>query len=167
VATLAFVEIAGSVLGRVTSDESLHFPIVLLSCALVFGVLFVQRVGLQGGIDFGNFDSRAGVFGQAETAAWIVAAGNVWKQGVAAVMTLTLVLSRAQSSLREALARALVAAFTIRFGVMLLTLVVAGGSFWTAMRVMSDLPFSLLFSLCAAFAYAAVTRAQEAAASRA
>ena len=39
------------------------------------------------------------------------------------------------------------AIFAVRVFVLLVMLAVAGGSFWTAMRVMSDLPFALLFGV--------------------
>jgi len=154
VATLGVVDVVGRSLAPL--GEAPRASLVMLLGALVFGLLYVQRIGLQGGIDFGNVDVRAGTFGEALTPLVVVIGSIIFKHALAPLLTLALLLSYLGRPLRESLLEALSAIFALRFFVLLLMLGVAGGSFWTAMRVMGDLPFALLFGLLTTLSWIAV-----------
>ena len=155
IATLGVVDVVSSSLAPLRGVP--RPSLLMLLGTLVFGVLYVQRIGLQGGIDFGNVDVRAGAFGDKTTPLSIVIGATIWKHALAALLTLGVLIAHLERGLRDSLLAVLSTIFAVRFFMLLLMLAVAGGSFWTAMRVMSDLPFALLFGVLTTLLFTAVT----------
>jgi hypothetical protein len=141
VPSLAVAQIVAVALSRSKADERPDFAQQLALATVGFALLYVQRVGLMGAIDIGSVDWGAGGFGDPEAPAWIVGIAIAYKYVLAAVLTLSLLLGGSRT--RDVTARAWLAAFSARAAVMILMLFVCGGSFWTALRVLGDLPFAL------------------------
>ena len=66
----------------------------MLLGTLVFGVLYVQRIGLQGGIDFGNVDVRAGAFGDAMAPLSMIIGATIFKHALAVLLTLGVLIAQ-------------------------------------------------------------------------
>jgi len=110
-------------------------------CAFVFGLLFVQRIGIQGHLDLGSMDWGAGGFGDPHVPAWLVGSALTWKYVLAELLVLGALMAPTPPPLRERLLPALLVMYLARGALLLTMLFVCGNSFWTALRVTSDLPF--------------------------
>jgi hypothetical protein len=118
--------------------------VVLLLATFVFGLLFVQRVGIQGGIDLAGLDQTTAVFGDPATPYWVAGTALIAKYALATLLVVGAALSKLESEARESVLSALVVLYAVRTLALLVMLVVCGGSFWTAQRVIGDLPFAAL-----------------------
>ncbi|MGE0323862.1 MAG: alkaline phosphatase family protein [Polyangiaceae bacterium] len=116
---------------------------LLLAVTFVFGLVFVQRIALTGQLDFGGMDLAAGAFNDPHVPLWVVGAALSWKYILAEVLVVTAFVGRLEASVQRQLLPALVLTYLGRMLVLLLELFFCGGSYWTALRVIGDLPFSL------------------------
>jgi hypothetical protein len=144
VLTVALAETLARSLGKLASPGRPHPSVVLLLATFIFGLLFVQRVGIQGGIDLAGLDQTTAVFGDPATPYWVAGTALIGKYALATLLVLGAALSRLEGEARESLLSALVVVYAVRTLTLLVMLVVCGGSFWTAQRVIGDLPFALL-----------------------
>ncbi len=131
---------------------------LLLAAAFVFGLLFVQRMAIQGNLDFTGLDLAAGAFRDPNPPLAAVAAAIGWKYILAELLVLVAFVSRLDHEARRALLPALVVMYLMRWVALLLQLYFCHGSYWTALRVISDMPFSLTGLLVAALTWWGVTR---------
>jgi hypothetical protein len=155
VLTLAVADgVASTLASDVSISQRPRPSLVLLLATFLFGLLFVQRVGIQGGIDLAGIDQVTAVFGDAQTPYWVAASALVYKYALAAVLVLGAVLGSIGKPLRQAVLRALVVIYLARTVALLVMLVVCGSSFWTAQRVLGDQPFALLGAMCVALTWA-------------
>lgn len=132
------------------------YDLVLATC-FVFGLLFVQRMGIQGDLDFGGMDLAAGAFNDPNVPLWVVTSALSWKYILAEMLVILAFLGRLDSSSKRALLPALVITYLVRVVALLMLLFFCGGSFWTALRVLSDLPFGLTGLLAVALSWVGIS----------
>lgn len=137
---------ASRALARASWPEAPQTRLVALLPLVTFGfaLAFLQRVAITGNLDIGSLDYRAGGFGDPNVAAWVIAAALVHKYALPLLVTWLLLTRRLKAELSGALALGLVVAQTGRIAVIVLMLFFCGDSYWTALRVLSELPFALL-----------------------
>ncbi|HYQ18156.1 MAG TPA: hypothetical protein VEQ58_20420, partial [Polyangiaceae bacterium] len=122
----------------------------LLAIGVLFCVLFLVRLGVSAGLDALSLDFAAGAFGDKHVSASWVTFAVIWKYVLISVALAVLGLSALPRALAARSAVALITICVCRAAVLLGMLQCSQGSFWTAMRVMSDLPFALLYTVSAA-----------------
>jgi hypothetical protein len=130
----------------------------LIALGVLFCVLFLVRLGVSAGLDPLALDFGAGAFGDKHVpAAWITFA-VIWKYVLVALLLMLAFLRGTPRAVAERITLGMVAIGLCRAAVLLGMMQCSQGSFWTAMRVMSDLPFALLFALSAALLLPWATR---------
>jgi hypothetical protein len=155
VASLVVGDVVGTALTRTTpSRGELGVAERLLLVAFIFGAIYVQRIGITGALDFGAMDWGAAGFRDAHVPAVVVGLALGYKYLLGALLLLGTIVPRLDRSPRQALLGALVVTFSARTVVLLLMLFSCGTSFWTALRVVGDLPFPLIAAVAAAGAWA-------------
>ena len=112
----------------------------------MFCLISVQRLSLQGTQDFGGMDLGAGGFGDVNVPAALVGVILGYKYALAAALLLLAVLGPLAPAEAKATLSYLFAVFLLRATALLGMLFVAGGSYWTGLRVLGELPFALLFA---------------------
>lgn len=129
----------------------------------VFCLILLQRLALQGTQDFGGMDLGAGGFGDVNVPAALVGVFLGYKHALCAALALLCVLGPLPPREVKSTLSLLFAAFLLRAAALLAMLFVAGGSYWTGLRVLGELPFALLFAAVVLGCLAAVgVRAQSA-----
>jgi hypothetical protein len=158
VVTIAIAQAVGEALAQGRREQPARHGLTqtLLLAAFAFGLIYVQRVAIQGGLDFGGMDFGAAGFGDPHVPAWLVGSALGWKYALAAALALGALFARLDPTERERLASALVAVYLGRTAIMVLMLFICGSSFWTALRVLGDIPFALLGTSLAALLWLAV-----------
>ncbi|MBI3203080.1 MAG: alkaline phosphatase family protein [Myxococcales bacterium] len=130
-----------------------------LITTFVFGLAFVQRIGIQGAIDFGSMDFGVAGFGDPHVPAWVVGGAL----GLKYLLGLWLVLGAVSSELgREHTPRVLQTVFLVflaRTVVVSVMFLIAGSSYWTGFRLIGDLPFAMLWVVAAGVAWVVYSRA--------
>ncbi len=116
---------------------------MLLGVSFVFGLIFVQRIGLTGQLDFGGMDLAAGAFNDSHVPLWVVGSALTWKYILAEILVVTAFVGRVDVHSQRQLLPGLILAYIGRMLALLLQLFFCGSSYWTALRVIGDLPFSL------------------------
>jgi hypothetical protein len=141
-ATLAWL--VGGALGR--QERPLTTTDILLLALLGLSLVCALRVGQQNGLDFGGMDWGAGAFGDANVPAWLIGCALGYKYLAAGGIVVLGFSRKLGSAERWRLARALTLTWTARAVALSAMFVVAGNSFWTAMRVIGELPAALAFT---------------------
>jgi hypothetical protein len=155
-ATALIADVVGQRVARRCKDEEPRPALVLAIVGFAFSLAYVQRIGIQSGIDFATIDWSAGSFDSQQVGYVRIAGANLTKHGLARAAVLLACLVPLSSAYRIAVARGLVVVELGRAFVMLSMLMVGRASFWTAINVLSELPHALLGSLLAAVACALV-----------
>lgn len=124
----------------------------LIALGVLFCVIFLVRLGISQGLDVLSLDFGAGAFGDRHVPAWWVAFAVIWKYVLVTLLLLFAVLRGLPPHVAQRTAVALIAIGVTRAAVLLGMMQCSQGSFWTTMRVLSDLPFALLFAVAAALA---------------
>lgn len=159
--TLWVADAAGAAFARhrIARGEAgpLRFPDLLLSTTFLFGLVFVQRIGIQGALDFGSMDWGAAGFGDAHVSPLTVGLALSTKYALGLALVLGVFASELGRQAVVGLLAASFLAFTARAVVLTAMFLVAGQSFWTGLRVLGDLPFALLWSLAAGLAWVAAS----------
>jgi hypothetical protein len=124
--------------------------VVLVIVSLAFAWCYVQRIGVQLGIDFTQFDWGAAGFREGDVSNTRVGAGLVYKHGLARGALLFALLAPLAPVLRAWVAKGLLVAELARTAALMSILYFCRHSFWTAMRAMGDAPHALLGVLLAA-----------------
>jgi hypothetical protein len=123
---------------------------VLVVSGLLFCVMFVVRLGVSNGLDPTGLDFSAGAFGDKHVpAAWITFS-VIWKYVLMAVALMVVCLRGIPRPVAVQVVLLIVTIGVCRAAVLLGMMQLAPGSFWILMRVLSDLPFALLFAVSAA-----------------
>jgi hypothetical protein len=123
---------------------------VLIASGLLFCVLFVVRVGVSNGLNPMGMDFAAGAFGDKHVSAAWITVSVLWKYLVVALGLMLVFLRGAPRAVAERVVLLVVAIGLCRAAVLLGMMQCSPGSFWVLMRVLSDLPFALLFAIAAA-----------------
>lgn len=143
-ATLFLADAAGRALRARDAQRDAGRAWLLLAITFAFALLMVQRIGIQGALDFGGMDFGAGGFGDPHVPAWWIGVALGWKYVSVGLLALLLFCRRLEPEARERLLAGLAVAFMARSAVLMAMLFVAGDSYWTGFRVLGDLPFGLL-----------------------
>ncbi|MBI4702346.1 MAG: alkaline phosphatase family protein [Deltaproteobacteria bacterium] len=124
--------------------------------ALLFALGFVQRVGIQLGLDFPSIDWAAGHFGD-RAVSWLrIGTAIAYKHVLALGALLFVCLLPLAPDWRRGAVRGLLLVELGRVVSLTALLFFCRRSFWTAMRVLSDLPHALIAVAVAAVAFAMV-----------
>jgi hypothetical protein len=122
----------------------------LLSAGVLFALMFLVRLGMSAGLDVLGLDFGAGAFGDKYVSATWITFALLWKYLLVAVLLMLALLRGVPRWVAERCVVALVVVCVCRAAVLVGMMQCAQGSFWTAMRVLSDLPFALLFAVATA-----------------
>ncbi len=164
IATVVVAEVLGEMIGRLTGAASSdrgrqgrprHAAVVGM-VALLFSLGFVQRLGIQLGLDFPHFDWAAGTFGEAGVSVGRIGVAIITKHALARLALLAAFLQPLGSATRADVVRGLLLAELGRMVTLLGMLFVCRSSFWTAFRVMGDLPHAFIGVVVAALGCAVV-----------
>jgi len=158
--TLLVADAAGAAYARHRIERGekgtkLRFADLLLVSAFMFGLSFVQRIGIQGAIDFGAMDWGVAGFGDVHVSAWTVGLALGTKYALGMVLVLGAFASELGPMAADGVLAAAFVTFIARGVVLAAMFLVAGGSFWTGLRVLGDLPFGLLWAVGVALAWTA------------
>jgi hypothetical protein len=149
VAVVLLSDIVGRSLGRELGDGAPPRLVFLAIVTFLFSIGFVGRVGLENGIDFTHLDWGAGAFRDPNASMARIGFALVWKHAFARAAAIYVVFIALGGELRHAIAKALVVTEAARACLLIIVLYVCGGSFWTSLRVIGDLPHPLI-ALCVA-----------------
>lgn len=131
-----------------SKTEKLVRPgLVLLLATAGFGLVFLQRLGIQNELDFGGMDLQAGAFGDAHVSPAVIGVAIGYKYCLASLLVLAGLVAPLAHPLRDALLPALTITFVARSAMLVLFLFLCGSSYWTGLRVMADVPFPFLAAL--------------------
>jgi len=155
----------GDAFGRDLARDGEHAAVrpsaILAIVTFLFGWTFVQRIGVQGGVDFVHMDWGAGAFREGNVSMLRVGAGIGYKHLLARGSILFAVLVALPRRYRDWVARGILVAEAARVATQVCTLYLCRASFWTAMRVIGDAPHALIAVLAAAIAHLVVVRDEE------
>lgn len=141
-----------------TSGAKLALGDVLLATAFLFGIAFVGRIGVQGAIDFGSMDWGAAGFGDPHVPAWVVGGALGLKYVLAVALPVGAFVSELPRPAAIQVLAACFAAFLARGVVVTAMFLIAGGSFWTGLRALGDLPFGFLWASATALLWLGAAR---------
>jgi len=125
---------------------------------LIFAMSYVQRVGIQLGLDFTHFDWAAGTFGDGNVSMLRIGTAIVFKHGFARAAILVAMLAALPVGYRAAVVRGVLLVELGRTVVLMATLYECRTSFWTAFRVLGDAPHAFIAVAVATVACAYVLR---------
>ncbi len=134
--------------------EPPRVAVVVALVALGFSLVFVQRLGVASGLDFTQIDFSAGTFASTSTSYLQIGGANATKHLLAALATLVALFGPLDARHRSFALRGLFAMELTRVIVLAAMLFACRRSFWTALRVMSDLPHALVAAVAASLACA-------------
>lgn len=157
--TFLVASAVGNALHERTPNEPARPSIVILLVTFLFAWGFVQRVGVQTGVDFTSFDWGAGAFRDRGASLARIGAALVYKHAFVRAAIVYALFEALSPSLRAWTARGLLAAETLRTALLAVMLYVCGSSFWTALRVIGDLPHAITATSVAALAILALALA--------
>jgi hypothetical protein len=130
------------------SEREFHEPLpvawALMFVTFLFALGMLQRIGLQGGLQLTTPDFAAGTFGDNFTPNWLIAACLTYKFVIAQLLLFVVALGRLPESRQIQVLLGLGFAHLARGVALLLMLLTCAKSYWTAFRVVADLPFALL-----------------------
>lgn len=125
----------------------------LVVVGVLFCLMFLVRLGVSMGLDVLSLDFGAGAFGDRHVPVWWVTFAVIWKYILVTSLVVLSVLRGMPVQVGTRTLSALVAIGVGRAAILVGMMQCSQGSFWTTMRVMSDLPFALLFAVSAALLF--------------
>jgi hypothetical protein len=158
VASYLFARITGEALRAATTEgappaqgeKPPRASLVLVAVTFLFAWTFLQRIGIQRGLDFMYLDWGAGAFREPGVSMLRIGAAIAWKHELARAAVLFAVLSALPGAHRVLVARGLLAAEAVRAAVLAVVLYAGRDSFWTGMRAIGDTPHALASVVVAA-----------------
>ncbi len=141
--------VAAEIVGRACAAEASN-PLRLVSLTFLFALSYVQWIGLQGGLQLNTMDFSAGTFGDAGVAPWFIGAALTYKFLIAQFILIGVFIRGFVPNERSLLLQGLVAMHVARGVALLAMLYTCGHSYWTAFRVVADLPFAVIGVLAVA-----------------
>lgn len=121
--------------------------------AFWFVLAFVLRLGVSGGMDPTNLDMAAGAFGAKDVSLTWLTCAVIWKSFIAQVLLGLSLLAPLGARPASALARGFAVIGAARAVALLGMLQLSNGSFWTSLRVIGDLPYTVIFLVAAGGAW--------------
>ena len=151
-AALGLASLVGRRCAQLVGDDAGNArPLTLL--AYWFALAFVLRLGVSGGIDPTHLDLSAGSFGDRAVSAGWIAFCIIWKNLLVFTLLGALLLASLEARLASKLARGFAVIFACRAALLLAMMQCAQGSFWTSMRVIGDLPYTMMLFVAAGAAW--------------
>jgi hypothetical protein len=141
--------VAADIVGRACAANKSN-PLRVVSVTFLFALSYVQWIGLQGGLQLNTMDFAAGTFGDAGVRLWLTGAALTAKFLLAQTILIGVFARWAANDERGALLRGLGAMHLARGTSLLAMLYTCGHSYWTAFRVVADLPFAVVGMLAVA-----------------
>ena len=141
---------------KVASGRTRPWAVATITLVL-FATVFLVRVGLQDGLDFTGIDPMAGAFGDHDPSPWRVGACIVWKYVGTSILLGWLLLRRTGTFARDVMVLSALLAVG-RVGVLTITLLGSRASFWSSMRLFSDLPCAAVAVIGALLGLVALSR---------
>ncbi|HEY6557829.1 MAG TPA: alkaline phosphatase family protein [Polyangiaceae bacterium] len=129
---------------------------VLLLSIFTFALVYVQRIGIQGALDFGAMDWGAGGFRDKDVSSVTIGIALTYKYLLGCVLVLGTLLPCLSGRVAEPVVVTLIGMYVARAMSLLLMLFFCGGSYWTALRVLGDLPFALIGAVGSCLAWLAL-----------
>lgn len=130
---------------------------------LLFGLVFLARVGVQRGLDFTTIDWGAGVFGDSSPSQLRIALAIVAKYVIAELVVIGAFVHKLSLPLTQGVILGSTLLWVGRAVTLALILFSSdGGAYWTALRAMSDLPTAVLIALTLAILLVGVSGDAEA-----
>lgn len=146
----------GHTLAERLDDEEPRPFVVFAASAFVFSIVYLDRIGLENGIDFMQLDWGAGAFRDRNASVARIGLALIWKHALAVAAVTYAALQPLPTRSRTAIAQGLVATQAMRAGFLAVVLSTCGESFWTALRVIGDLPYPLVAMVVSAAALVVV-----------
>ena len=145
---------------KTTETETGRMGYRWVSITFLFALSYIQWIGLQGGLQLTTMDFAAGTFGDSHVPHWLTGACLAYKFLIAEVILIAIYTHRVRHDERVRLLSGLIAAHVARGVALLLMLATCGHSYWTAFRVVADLPFALvgLIGLSVMFVYSVLIK---------
>ena len=122
----------------------------LIALGVLFCLIFLVRLGMSAGLEALSLDFGAGAFRDKNVSASWITFAVIWKYLIVVALLVIGFLRGVPRDIAESSVVGLIAISVCRAAVLLGMMQCARGSFWTSMRVMSDLPFALMFAVAAA-----------------
>ncbi len=161
-ASYVLASAVGDAVGRDLARDGEHSDLrpsaVLLLVSFLFGWTFVQRIGVQGGIDFIHLDWGAAAFREGDISMVRVGAGIAFKHMLARGAVFFALLVALPQRYREWVTRGVLVAETAHIATLVLFLYFGRSSFWTSMRAIGDAPHALMAVLTASIALVLVVK---------
>lgn len=155
-ATLVVASAVGHALAKSLKGRPPRPSAVLVLVTFLFAWPFLQRIGIQQGIDFIHLDWGAGAFRDRDVSIARVGLSLGYKHLLARGAVVFAVLAALPPAYRSPAVRGLLVAEVARAAALITMLYICGGSFWTAMRVIGDIPHALAAVVVAALGVVAV-----------
>jgi hypothetical protein len=114
----------------------------VVQVTFLFALNTLLRIGLQGGLQLETLDLAAGTYGDAGLPHWMSGGLLLYKFLSAQVLVLAAYLRHRTPEAGRRLLAGLATCYLGRGGCLLVMLFVCGQSYWTAFRVLADLPFA-------------------------
>lgn len=148
IAGVLVAEAAGTLLAlALKHEQNKTLWAVALGSSVLFGITYVVRMGLQGGLDFALMDFTAGVWGDAEPSQIRIGAAIALKYAIATAMVAVVFLRAIPKNLVLPILTFLAFAYVARAGVHGMAALHCTVSFWSSLRLMSDLPATVVMAL--------------------
>lgn len=138
--------------GEAPRERPPRASLVLVSVTFLFTWTFLQRIGIQRGLDFMYLDWGAGAFREPGVSMLRIGAAIAYKHELARAAVLYAVLAALPTAHRVLVARGLLAVEAVRAAMVALVLYAGRDSFWTGMRAIGDAPHALASVVVAAAA---------------
>jgi hypothetical protein len=128
--------------------------------AFLFAWTYLQRIGVQLGVDFVHLDWGAGAFRQADVSIERIAGALIFKHALARAAILFAVLAPLAGHVRDWALRGLFIVEVGRAATLVTMLYACRTSYWTPFRMVGDVPHTLLAVLVAAVGLVIVNAAR-------
>lgn len=157
---LLFASAVGNALGPQLGSASGRPFVAVALVTFLFSLGVLTRIGIENGLDFTQLDWGAAAFRDPNASIVRIGAALVWKHAFTRAAGIYLLFAALPPPLRMMTARGLVAAEAFRAAVLVVVLYACGDSFWTALRVIGDLPHAFIGMVVAAAALVVCARSE-------
>ncbi|HVU04594.1 MAG TPA: alkaline phosphatase family protein [Polyangiaceae bacterium] len=141
VASVVLATVVGRSLGKAEAPAAgARLATTLVLSTFLFGLGFTYRIGVQDGLDFGGMFWGAGAFNDAHVSAYVIGAALSFKYAAGIFLPGAALLPAWGEGRLPAFPRVVLAVLAYRVLSLFAQFTLAGTSYWTAMRVIGDLP---------------------------
>lgn len=120
---------------------------LIMTLLFGFSLMFALRMGLQDGLEFGGMDWGAAAFNDPSISAFVVGTALVYKYAMGALLVAYALGARLLHDSERRILIGLSLCMLLRSVALAAMFFVAGNSYWTALRVLGDLPTAVSMAL--------------------